>query len=179
MLQAGSRLGGEQSGHFFCCEDYELFDDAMAATLRVLSIFVKQATRNEKRATVKRFSDLFTSYPKVYQMPEWRPFCSDAKKTEVIQLVTARFAKDYPYITMDGVRIDFGDGAWAGVRQSNTSPRISLCCEARSAAKLRTIERLMKAHLKTYPEVQEKEATVNVKEMMKVRRKKILAKTKR
>ncbi|MDP7069398.1 MAG: phosphomannomutase/phosphoglucomutase, partial [Candidatus Peribacteraceae bacterium] len=38
MREHGADLGGEQSGHFFCGEDYYGFDDALVAALRVLSI---------------------------------------------------------------------------------------------------------------------------------------------
>ena len=36
------------------------------------------------------------------------------------------FKKQYPVNTLDGARIDFGDGAWAGIRYSNTSPFLSI-----------------------------------------------------
>jgi len=33
MHEAGSLLGGEQSGHFFCGEDYYPYDDALVAAI--------------------------------------------------------------------------------------------------------------------------------------------------
>jgi phosphomannomutase/phosphoglucomutase len=154
MMKEGSLLGGEQSGHFFVAEGYFLFDDAMAAILRILSIFVTHRSRTPTR-TRAPFSSLFTRYPKTYQMPEWRPSCPDDRKTNVIRKVTAHFQKTHPCITMDGVRIDFGSGAWAGIRQSNTSPKISVCLEARSAKKLKEVEKIVLSHVKSYPEVGE------------------------
>ncbi|MBT3834813.1 phosphomannomutase/phosphoglucomutase [Candidatus Peribacteria bacterium] len=135
MREEGAELGGEQSGHFFCGEDYYGYDDALVAALRVISIF--------NRKTIS-FSSLFSEYPKIFQIPEWRPHCDDDKKTEVVKKVTEEFQKDYPCITIDGVRIDFGNGAWAGIRQSNTSPKLSICIEARNQEKLNELEKLVK-----------------------------------
>ena len=89
----------------------------------------------------------------MYQAPEYRPHCPDDRKGEVIAAITAHFQKDYPVNTLDGARIDFGEGAWAGIRQSNTSPCISICMEARSETKLSEIEQIILGHLSTYSEV--------------------------
>lgn len=151
MHEHGALLGGEQSGHFFCGEDYFCFDDALVAALREVSIL---ATRREKEPALT-FSRLLEAFPTIYQMPEWRPHCPDDCKADIIRRVTAHFSARYPCITIDGVRIDFGDGAWAGIRQSNTSPRISVCCEARSPEKLKEIEGIVKTHLKQYREIGE------------------------
>ena len=53
------------------------------------------------------------------------------------------------------MRIDFGEGAWAGIRQSNTSPKLSICMEARSEKKLQEIEKRVHEHLATYEEIEE------------------------
>lgn len=137
-------LGGEQSGHFFCGEDYHPYDDAIVAALRVLTIVSGSGLT---------LSQLCSEFPKVYQAPEFRPHCPDDKKVDVIDRITRHFSQDHPVNTMDGVRIDFGDGAWAGIRKSNTSPCISVCIEARSPERLKEIQSLVSAHLETYPEV--------------------------
>ena len=145
MREHGSHLGAEQSGHFFCGEDYFDFDDAMVASVRILSIL---------QTSKPSFSSLLSHYPRVFQSPEWRPHCDDNKKSEVIQKITEHFQDaGYPCMTIDGVRIDFGSGAWAGIRQSNTSPKISVCMEARSEKKLKEVEKIVKDHLKNYPEI--------------------------
>jgi phosphomannomutase / phosphoglucomutase len=144
MHEAGSLLGGEQSGHFFCGEGYHPYDDALVAALRILAIL-----KHEK----KPLSELTAAFPRVYQADEMRPFCADDAKGKVIRTVSEYFAKSFPVLTLDGARIDFGDGAWAGIRQSNTSPCLSICLEARSPEKLAEIETLVLTHMKTYPEV--------------------------
>ncbi|TSC57341.1 MAG: phosphomannomutase / phosphoglucomutase [Candidatus Peregrinibacteria bacterium Greene0416_19] len=142
MREHGAMLGGEQSGHFFCGEGYYGFDDALVVALRFLNALGG-----------KHASDVMSDFPLVYQSPERRPHCSDDAKTDVIRKITEYFSKTHPVITLDGVRIDFGDGAWAGVRQSNTSPCLSICLEARSPEKLKEIEQIVLSHLKTYTDI--------------------------
>jgi len=144
MRENGAQLGGEQSGHFFCGEGFFGYDDALVAALRLLLIL---SNKNSS------FSDLLAEFPKVYQAPELRPDCPDDKKTEVINKITEHFKKDYPVETMDGARIEFGDGAWAGIRQSNTSPKISICMEARTEEKLKEIEKIVLDHISEYSEI--------------------------
>ena len=145
MREHASLLGGEQSGHFFCAEDYYGYDDALVAALRVLSI---------RQRSSHPFSRLFADFPRVYQTEEMRPACPDGKKFEVVRQATEHFQKKYPCNTLDGVRIDFGGGAWAGIRASNTSPKLSICMEARSPARLAEVQEEVLGHLREYPEIQ-------------------------
>lgn len=152
MQEHGALLGGEQSGHFFCAEDYYGFDDALVTALRILKLYsssLQLVTRNQNHQI---FSQLFSEFPKVYQSPERRPHCPDDRKATIIAAITEYFAARYPVNTLDGARIDFGEGAWAGIRQSNTSPCISLCMEARSPEDLRRIEEILLTHLRSYAE---------------------------
>lgn len=145
MQEHNALLGGEQSGHFFCAEGYHRIDDALVAALRVLRIL---------RTAVSPLSALRADFPTVYQAPERRPRCDDHAKWRVIDAAAAHFATRFPTIAIDGVRMDFGDGAWAGIRASNTSPAISICCEARSPDRLATIERIVLEYLHQFPEIQ-------------------------
>ncbi len=142
MLDSNSRLAGELSGHMFCGEDYYQFDDAIMATLCILRALGSRSV-----------TEAMAEFPKVYQMHEIRPHCDDDAKADVIRRVIAHFSAKYPVNTLDGARIDLGEGAWAGIRQSNTSPCISVCVEARSPERLAELEREVLDHLKTYPEV--------------------------
>ena len=163
MREFGSHLGAEQSGHFFCGENYFDFDDALVAAIRILSIVglgsglgwgSSEPEPKPEPQPLFPFSLLIERYPRIFQSPEWRPHCDDDKKSEVIRAITEYFQKEgYPCITIDGVRIDFGEGAWAGIRQSNTSPKISVCMEARSPGKLKEIEKIVQDHLATYPSI--------------------------
>jgi phosphomannomutase/phosphoglucomutase len=144
MRECGALLGGEQSGHFFCGESYYAYDDALVAALRVIKIL---------RESGKPLSQLFAAFPPVYQIHEIRPSCPDDKKSAVIASVIAHFQKTHPVNTLDGARIDFGEESWAGIRQSNTSPRLSIVVEARSPKKLAEVENAVLSHLRSYPEV--------------------------
>ncbi len=158
MREQGAMLGGEQSGHFFCGEDYFGFDDAIVAALRILSVLTEsnsipgEKTKNQKPKT-KNISDFITDFPIVFQSPERRPHCPDEKKAEVVRLATEHFQKKYPVTTLDGARIDFGDGAWAGIRFSNTSPCLSICIEARSEEKLEAVEKEVLEEVGKYVEI--------------------------
>jgi len=143
MREYGSHLGGEQSGHFFLGEGYYGFDDALVAALRLIAI---------SKGT--SLSSLIDRFPKVFQAEERRPACADDKKISVVEGATKHFQEKYPVVTLDGARIDFGDGAWAGIRYSNTSPVLSICIEAQSQQKLDSVEREVLDHMRTYKEVE-------------------------
>ncbi|OGK06698.1 MAG: hypothetical protein A2W80_16445 [Candidatus Riflebacteria bacterium GWC2_50_8] len=87
-------------------------------------------------------------------MPELRPHCPDEKKSGVVNDAVRYFSRNNPVNTLDGARIDFGDGAWAGIRQSNTAPRLSICMEARSEEKLEEVKGMVLGHLKKYREIE-------------------------
>ncbi len=145
MREQGAPLGGEQSGHFFLGDVAHGYDDALAVALVLIAI------RHDEG---KPFSELFHEFPKVFHAPELRPHCADGEKTRIIQSITEHFSKLYPVNTMDGARIDFGDGAWVNIRQSNTAPKLSICMEARSEEKLKEVEGVVLAQLRTYREVE-------------------------
>jgi phosphomannomutase / phosphoglucomutase len=145
MREHESLLGGEQSGHFFCGEDYFGFDDALVAALRLLLILKNSG---------KTISELCAAFPRVHQAQERRPSVPDEHKFRIVDEVSRHFDALHDIITLDGVRIEFGDGSWAGIRASNTSPRISICIEARSPERLAEIEETVLEHLKGYPEIE-------------------------
>ncbi|MDD4286726.1 MAG: phosphomannomutase/phosphoglucomutase [Candidatus Peribacteraceae bacterium] len=148
MQKHGAPLGGEQSGHFFLSDFAHGYDDALIVALQVLRI-LKQGK--------ELLSQRLAHYPRVYVSQELRPACSDDRKFQTIESIIGFFQKSYPVNTMDGARIDFGEGAWSNIRASNTSPSLSICMEARSPEKLAEIEGLILNHLKTYPEISLKE----------------------
>ena len=138
-------VGGEQSGHFFLPENYYSFDDALIAACRILKILSDSK---------KPLSQLFDQFPKTYSLPEMRPKCADEVKFDIIKKITEYFKDKYPCNTLDGIRIDFGSGGWAGIRASNTSPRISITMEAKSKEELEKNKEIVLNQLKTYPEIE-------------------------
>ncbi len=137
-------IGGEQSGHFFLPEKYYPYDDALIAACRTLKVAAEAG---------KPVSGLFGEFPETYSLPEMRPECPDEVKFEIIEKIKDYFVDKYPCTTLDGIRMDFGNGGWAGIRASNTSPRLSVTMEARSPGELEKIKSIVLDHLKTYPEI--------------------------
>jgi phosphomannomutase/phosphoglucomutase len=144
MTEYKAILGGEQSGHFFLPEDYFQYDDALVTACRILLI-LSQSDRT--------ISELVGQFPKTYAEPEMRPYCPDEKKFEILEKVKEYFKDKYPNVTIDGIRLDFGNGGWAGIRVSNTSPKISIIMEAQTERHLNEIKDIVLGHLKTYPEI--------------------------
>jgi phosphomannomutase/phosphoglucomutase len=134
MREHNALLGGEQSGHFFIAENYYPFDDACFTAANIIRI----ASNSENP-----FSEIFKKMPRTYQTAEIRPDCPDNIKFELIDKITAQLSKEYTCNTMDGVRIEFPNGGWASIRASNTSPKLSICTEARSPIELEKIDELI------------------------------------
>lgn len=144
MSEHKAILGGEQSGHFFLPEDYYPYDDALITACRILKIVSDSGTP---------VSTLFKAFPKTFVIPEIRPYCPDEQKFEILGKIVGYFKDKYPNTTMDGIRMDFGNGGWCGIRVSNTSPRISVIMEAESEAHLEEIKKEIMGHLKSYSEI--------------------------
>jgi len=144
MTEHDAILGGEQSGHFFLPEDYYPYDDALVTALRILKI---SCDKNQS------ISEIIDEFPKAYAVPEMRPYCSDDEKFEILDKITNYFKDKYPNSTLDGIRLDFGNGGWAGIRVSNTSPCISLTMEAQTEEHLDEIKNIILSHIKTYSEI--------------------------
>lgn len=147
MHELNAPLGGEISGHLFFGKthyDYYGFDDAFFGALKVLEILSNSD---------KKFSRQFDGLPQMETTPEFKAHCPDDKKFEVVRKVTEHFTRDHKCITIDGVRVDFGDRAWGAIRSSNTSPNLTLRFEAETKEKLDEIQETMVEELKKYPEV--------------------------
>jgi len=144
MKEIGAPLAGEVSGHMFFGENYYGFDDAFLAAAKLLEIFSKQ---------VGPFSSMFNDVPKMFNTPEFKAYCPDEKKFEIVRALSDHFTKLYDCITMDGVRINFSNTSWGAVRCSNTSPNLTLRFEAESEEKLKEIMKIMADEIKKYPEV--------------------------
>lgn len=144
MAQMKSPLGGETSGHIFIGDRWFGFDDGMYAACRFVELVSTSG---------KAFSTFFEGLPNVLTTPEYKVPCPDVSKFRVVEDMTAFFVKRYPCITIDGVWVDFGEGAWGAVRASNTSPNLTLRFEARDEKRLKMAKLMLFDKLKEYPEV--------------------------
>lgn len=144
MKESGALLAGETSGHIFFGERWYGFDDGIYAAARITELLSK---------STKPFSAFFDGIPKVLTTPEWKVPCSDQTKFRVVEDIKQFFTKRYPCITIDGVWVDFGKGAWGAVRASNTNPHLTLRFEAYDQKTLSLIQKIFIDKLKEYPEV--------------------------
>ena len=140
MNELGCKLGGEMSGHIFFADDYYGYDDAIYVAARI----VQTLSRSDKK-----LSELKAKLPKYFSTPEMRMACeSDEEKFRIADKAIKYFTKNYDCITVDGVRIKFGDG-WGLVRSSNTQPVIVCRFEANSHDRMEEIKDLVLTKLET------------------------------
>lgn len=144
MKADGIIIGGELSGHMFLGENYYPVDDALIAAGRVLAIL----SRSDKP-----LSRQFEGMPELYATHLIQLHCPDDKKFGVVRELRDQLAAKYPVIDIDGARADFGEG-WALVRNSNTSPALTVRCEARTPEALDRIVREMHDLLAAQPSVE-------------------------
>ncbi|HYU19499.1 MAG TPA: phosphomannomutase/phosphoglucomutase [Chloroflexota bacterium] len=143
MREDGLLLGGELSGHMFVGEDYFPIDDALFAGARVLSIL----SRSDRP-----LSRQFEGLPELYATHLIQLGCPDDQKFGVVKAMRAKLAARHAVIDIDGARADFGEG-WALIRASNTSPALTVRCEARTPRALQRIKREMHDLLASHPSV--------------------------
>ncbi|MCC6643128.1 phosphomannomutase/phosphoglucomutase [Candidatus Peregrinibacteria bacterium] len=154
----GATLAGEKSGHLFFGEkffNYYGFDDGIFAGVKIVEALSHYD---------QPFSQIFADIPVRPAIPELKIPCPDERKHEVITTVTKYFQHLYdiapenqmPFvdcITLDGVRLQFSDGAWILARYSNTSPYLTIHAEAPTETRLNEIKELVFDQLRPFPEV--------------------------
>ena len=141
MTEVGCKFGGEMSGHIFFADDYFGYDDAIYVAARLLELLSK---------TNKSLSELRSIIPVYYSTPEMRMEAkNDEEKFNITKKAIEYFTKNYDCITVDGVRIKFGDG-WGLVRSSNTQPVIVCRFEANSIDRRDEIMNLVLDKLKEF-----------------------------
>ncbi len=143
MLEEGSPLAGEMSGHFFFADNYYGYDDGIFASARMVELLSDSN---------KKLSGLVSEIPGYYSTPEIRIPCPENEKFRIVDEITEKFKEKYDVITVDGARIQFGDG-WGLVRASNTEPSIILRFEAKTERRLNEIKELIISELKKFLKV--------------------------
>ena len=121
MVELECKFGGEMSGHIFFADDYYGYDDALYVAARLVQLLSR---------TKRTLSELKAEIPVYYSTPEMRMEAeNDEMKFMISNKAVEYFSQNYDCITVDGVRIKFGDG-WGLVRASNTQPVIVCRFEA-------------------------------------------------
>jgi phosphomannomutase/phosphoglucomutase len=123
MTEHKALFGGEQSGHFFISENYYSYDDAAYAAAKLLEIF---------SSSEKKVSGIYFGIEETVTAPEFRISCPDEEKFQIVEKITQALSEKYEVNKMDGVRVEFANSAWLGIRASNTSPKLSVIIEAKT-----------------------------------------------
>lgn len=137
-------LCGEMSCHYWVCDDYYQFDDAIYAMARVLKVLDK---------TGKTLGQLVDELPVLYNTPEYRVSvkCDDIKGF-ALRLRDDLREKCDRTIEIDGIR-GYKDDGWFLIRSSNTQPVISVRAEARSEKGLQDLKKFLSSEFSRYPEL--------------------------
>jgi hypothetical protein len=138
MHETHAPVGGEVSGHMFFSEGYYGFDDALYGAARLLRIVADSG---------KSVRELLADVPRFVSTPEIRVDCPDDKKFGIVDAARQYFGARYKVITVDGVRVLFGDG-WGLIRASNTGPLLVMRFEARTQEQLDKIQSEMQGWLR-------------------------------
>ncbi|HJQ12743.1 MAG TPA: phosphomannomutase/phosphoglucomutase [Gemmatimonadaceae bacterium] len=139
MHETRAPVGGEMSGHMFFSEGFYGFDDALYGAARLLKIVADSG---------KSVHDLLADVPRFLSTPEIRVDCPDDMKFGVVDEARKYFGSRYKVITVDGVRVLFGD-AWGLIRASNTQPVLVMRFEARTNEQLEAIRSEMQGWLRS------------------------------
>jgi phosphomannomutase/phosphoglucomutase len=127
VRETGALLGGEFSGHIFFAERWYGFDDGLYACARLAEILSTSQTG---------LAELLAEFPVAHSTPEILiPVAENEKFDLVRQLAEEGAFAEGKLNTLDGVRVDYGDG-WGLVRASNTVPALTARFEGDSEAAL-------------------------------------------
>ncbi len=138
MHETHAPVGGEMSGHMFFSEGFYGFDDALYGAARLLKIIADSG---------KSIRELLADVPRFVSTPEIRVDCADDRKFGIVEEAKQYFGAKYKVVTVDGVRVLFGDG-WGLIRASNTQPVIVMRFEARTKEQLDKIQSEMQGWLR-------------------------------
>jgi phosphomannomutase len=138
MLAERAPLAGEMSGHIFFAEGYYGFDDAIYVGVRLLDILAR---------TEQSLDAMIDALPAVFNTPELRVECDEARKFAIVGEVKERLRRrGAEFIDIDGVRVGTPDGWWL-MRASNTQAVIVVRAEAGSQEGLGRLKQQLTAEL--------------------------------
>ncbi len=139
MHETHAPVGGEMSGHMFFSEGFYGFDDALYGAARLLQIVASSG---------KTVRELLADVPRFVSTPEIRVDCPDDRKFAIVKEAQEHFSAKYDVITVDGVRVLFGNG-WGLIRASNTQPVLVMRFEARTKEQLDGIQSEMQGWIRS------------------------------
>jgi phosphomannomutase / phosphoglucomutase len=131
MRATGAPLGGEMSGHVFFQDRWYGFDDGLYAGARLLELLSR----------VDDASALLNALPQSPCTPELHVQLEEGESVALIEKMQreARFAQAERIVTIDGLRVEYGDG-FGLARSSNTTPVVVLRFEGETQQALQRIQ---------------------------------------
>lgn len=132
MVELGSPLAGEMSGHVFFKDGWFGFDDGVYAGIRLLACLANESCSA---------AELFAQLPNNLNTPELKLEIADDKKHAFVKRLLAE--GQFPgakLIDIDGIRLEYPD-AWGLVRASNTTPCLTIRFEALDESGLNKVKR--------------------------------------
>ncbi|MBN1962168.1 MAG: hypothetical protein JW841_14605 [Deltaproteobacteria bacterium] len=149
-----------------------LIDDGIYSALRFLKIVDKRGV--EKASTVREIMAELPTYAtsnelRLYVPDEIKNDLVDTVRQELIKRYSSELATQVPMqvinglkiqghtasiVEVDGIRLQFSDGAWLVVRISNTSPNIVVKFEAKTKERLHSLMQVVRELLATKDQVE-------------------------
>jgi phosphomannomutase len=138
LAETGAPLAGEMSGHIFYADRYYGFDDATYVAVRLLGVLARAG---------ESLSEMLDKLPPVFNTPELRVPCEEARKFAAVEEVRDRLRRrGAEMVEIDGVRVRNSDGWWL-MRASNTQAVIVVRAESTSQAGLERLKEQLAAEL--------------------------------
>lgn len=130
MKEDDFSFGGEYSGHIFYRDKFAGFDDGIYAGMRFVEMIVN---------TGKKVSELLKDVKKYYSLYNEVNAGENGKRIIVDKVKEYAKSKNYNFIDIDGVRIEFDHG-WGLIRYSNTGPNLVVRYESNTDEGLKQID---------------------------------------
>ncbi len=131
MAEHNALLAGELSGHMFFKDNWYGFDDASYSAARVIYTLT-ELKKHHHHITLENMPN----WEELYSTPEIKFPMADENKSKAISFIQEHYSNStiYELNTMDGARLvrKSGPMLWALIRQSNTSPYLTLRAEGKN-----------------------------------------------
>jgi phosphomannomutase len=138
LAETGAPLAGEMSGHIFFADRYYAFDDAVYVAVRLLGVLARAE---------ESLADMLDKLPAVFNTPELRIPCEEARKFAAVEEVRERLRRrGAEMVDIDGVRVRTPEGWWL-LRASNTQAVVVVRAESTSEAGLERLKQQLGAEL--------------------------------
>lgn len=135
LNKENAALAGENSGHYYFLENYG-YDDAIFASLKTAELLNKGILSEREK-----------EIPRYITSEEFRPFCADNRKFQVIQSLQEKLRSEgHNLVDIDGARVTLDNG-WFVIRASNTGTQLVVRWEADNQESFNKIESLVKENL--------------------------------